>query len=350
MENIILFAQVVATSMVLLAAIFFANKRLVMYYNDRPQLKFRRQLLQIGGVLLAILFIILFMPFGDVMRGQLLRLYGLIFSATIALSSTTLVGNIVAGFMLKMIGNCKPGSYITVGDYFGRISEMDLFHVEIQTEERDLTTLPNTYLAAHPVRVMRASGTLISVEVSLGYDISRHTIETLLIRAATESGLEKPYVQIRELGDFSVLYQVSGLLQEVNKLIDKRREMRARTMDVLHEEGIEIVSPNFMNTRVVQDGKLFIATVDPDELVDLQQNSADSIAFDKASRAESVSKLRESLEEAETRLRSCNEIISSPPNEAANEAAEAEKASLETKIERLRSLIDRKEAKILTEN
>ena len=125
-------------------------------------------------MLVGILFLILFLPLGDTLRGQLLSLYGLIISATIALSSTTLVGNIMAGIMLKTIGNCRPGYYITVGDYFGRISEMDLLHTEIQTEERDLTTLPNMYLVTHPVRVMQTSGTVIYVELSLGYDVSRH--------------------------------------------------------------------------------------------------------------------------------------------------------------------------------
>ena len=74
-------------------------------------------------------------------------------------------------------------------------------------------------------------------------------IEKILLAAATETGLESPFVQIRELGDFSVTYRVSGLLTEVNRLLDKRRELRARTMDSLHAADIEIVSPNFMNTR-----------------------------------------------------------------------------------------------------
>ena len=71
----------------------------------------------------------------------MLQLYGIVLSATIALSSTTLVGNAMAGIMLRTLRNFSPGDYVHVGDYFGRISEMDLLHTEIQTEERDLTTL-----------------------------------------------------------------------------------------------------------------------------------------------------------------------------------------------------------------
>ena len=248
--------------------------------------------------------------------------------------------------MLKAIGNCRPGNYITVGDYFGRISEMDLLHVEIQTEERDLTTLPNTYLVTNPVRVMRTSGTLLSVEVSLGYDVPRQIVEKLLIEAANRSELENPYVQIRNLGDYSVTYQVSAMLTDVNRLIDKRRELRARTMDVLHAEGIEIVSPSFMNTRALDDGKVFIADVADEAASASGGRSPDSLVFDKAEKAASVSKLRESLVEAEARIRACDEILADPPNEQSKEAAEGEKEQLESRVERLSKLIARKEEKI----
>ena len=346
MQTILLFVQIVVIALLLGGVIYYANKRLSRYFADRPHLKFRHQVIQIAGALIAVLLLILLMPFGDTLRGQLLRLYGLIFSATIALSSTTLVGNIMAGLMLKAIGNCRPGNYVTVGDYFGRISEMDLLHTEIQTEERDLTTLPNLYLVTHPVRVMRTSGTLLSVEVSLGYDVPRQIVEALLIKAAEETGLESPYVQIRSLGDYSVTYQVSGLLKEVKRLLDSRRELRARTMDALHGEGIEIVSPAFMNTRALAKNKTFVAPVADKDAVSDSKTSPDSIVFDKAEKAESVEKLRETLEETEARLRACDEIIAKPPNEQAQEAAEKEKQQLQSRADRLSALIARREKKI----
>lgn len=346
MKIVILFIQIVAIALTLSVGFYYANKRLGKYFAERPHLKFRYHLIQIAGILVAILFVILFMPFGDILRGQLLRLYGLIFSATIALSSTTLVGNVMAGLMLKAIGNCRPGNYITVGDYFGRISEMDLLHTEIQTEERDLTTLPNLYLVTHPVRVMRTSGTLLSVEVSLGYDVSRQIVEELLIKAAKDTGLESPYVQIRSLGDYSVTYQVSALLKEVNRLIDRRRDLRARTMDALHGEGIEIVSPSFMNTRSFQKDATFIAPVSDTKADTGNKTSPDAIAFDKAEKAASVAKLRETLEQTEARLRACDELISKPPNDQARDAAQSEKEQLESRVARLSALIARKEENI----
>jgi len=343
MQTLLLIVQIAVVAAAIGVGFHFSRKRIDHYFSSRPHLKFRYQLLQIGGILLAVLFVILFVPFSDTLRGQLLSLYGLIISATIALSSTTLVGNIMAGFMLKAIGSCRPGNYITVGDYFGRISEMDMLHTEIQTEERDLTTLPNLYLVTHPVRVMRQSGTLLSVDVSLGYDVSRHKVEKLLVQAALDTGLETPYVQIQHLGDFSVSYRVSGLLKEINNLIDKRRDLRARTMDALHEDGIEIVSPNFMNTRALTKNQTFIAK-DAKKPVVVAATSTDSMVFDKAEKAESVSNLREKLAEIETRIKDLDAAKS--PSEQDQITASNEKEKLLAGAERLSELIARREAKL----
>jgi len=346
-QYLVLATHIVVVTALLVLAFRIANRRLIRYYDSRPHQRYRQQLYQIIGLLLGILLFILLMPFDEDMRGQLLNLYGLVLTATIALSSTTLVGNVMAGITLKVIGNCRPGDYITVGDHFGRITEMDLIHTEIQTEERDLTTLPNMYLVTNPVRVMRASGTVLAVELSLGYDVSRRKVEELLIGAAQDTGLESPFVQIRNLGDYSVTYRICGLLKEINRLLDKRRELRGRTIDALHSESVEIVSPTFMNTRAFDPKDRFVSDVSVDIIGDEKRGAVpDSIVFDKAERAQSVEKLREQLADAETRLKECEQIVSAPENDAAAETAAAEKQELEVRIDRLRSIIDRKEAKI----
>lgn len=336
--------------LVVVAGIFIAsrllNSRLLKHYEGRPHLVFRRQLIQMGALLAAALITILLLPLSNEMRGQLLSLAGIIISATIALSSTTLVGNVMAGIMIRMVNNFKPGDYITVGDYFGRISEMDLLHVEVQTEQRDLTTLPNLYLVTHPVRVMQSSGTILSVELSLGYDCSRHTVEQLLLQAANDANLEKPYVQIKELGDFSVTYAISGLLSEVNRLIAKRRELRARTVDALHEAGIEIVSPTFMNTRAHDKQSRFIPVPGEQTIVADRTVSPDSVVFDKAEKAETLERLKENLQRLRERQKDCEDIAQTADTEAKREAAQRKADQLVAQAERLETIIRKRESQI----
>lgn len=298
-----------------------------------------------GAVLLSLLIIILSLPFDPSTKGQLLSLFGIIVSATIALSSTTLVGNVMAGLMLRMVNNIKPGDHIRVGDYFGRVSEMDLLHTEIQTEERDLTTLPNLFMVQNPIRVMQNSGTVLSVEVGLGYDVSRTRIERLLLDAATATGLEKPFVQITSLGDFAVTYKVSGLLTEVNKLIAKRRKLRAHTIDSLHNDGIEIASPTIMSQRVFDQSDQFVPPISDSPVTADPLSSPDSMVFDKAAKAESVSKLKEKLTAMQERLKEC-EAITEDKDETKAAAATAECEQLRIRMERLERAIAQRESQI----
>jgi small-conductance mechanosensitive channel len=208
-----LFGISVAIAFVIAALIWFVHRYLLKMYSGKVSEQHNRQLIMIGLSVLGLILAVLLMPVGDEMRGQLLSFLAILLSATIALASTTIVGNAMAGLMVRSLHSFHIGDYVTVGEHFGRISSMDLLHVEIRTEDRDLTTMPNLYVVTNPVTVLRESGTILHVEVSLGYDIPRQKIEAALIDAAERTGLEKPFVQIRNLGDFSASYRVAGLLQ-----------------------------------------------------------------------------------------------------------------------------------------
>jgi len=268
-------------------------------YSSSEGYVVRRQLITIFLSLIGLLVIILVSPLSDTKQGQLISLIGLLLSAAIALSSTTFVGNAMAGMMLRAVKSFRPGDFINVGEFFGRVSERGLFHTEIQTEDRDLTTLPNLYLVTNPVKVIRASGTIVWSEVSLGYDIPRNRIEELLLKAALDTGLRDPFVYVMNLRDFSVTYRISGMLEEVKHLLSARSSLRKMVLDNLHQGGIEIVSPTFMNTRSIVSGKEFIPKESrvyhkTDEPIDTVL--PEDLVFDKADQAESIEKLRARLD------------------------------------------------------
>ncbi len=247
--------------------------------------RWRIQLVLLALTFVGLLAVITALPLGDTLRGQILSLVGVLLSAAIALSSTTFVGNAMAGVLLRVVRNFELGDFVEIGEHFGRVSERGLFHTEIQTEDRDLTTLPNLYLVTQPVKLIRASGTIISARVSLGYDVARQRIEERLLAAAAEIGLEEPFVQVVELGDFSVTYRVAGLLREVKQLLTARSRLHQAVLDELHRGGIEIVSPSFMNTRAVAEGQRFMPPREPAAEV-AEAPVAEAVAFDKAERAE----------------------------------------------------------------
>jgi len=289
------FTPVLGTIALVAAGLFFVDWLLKRRWKDNPDAQFRFQLIMLALTFAGFLSVILALPVSIETRGQLLSLIGILLSAAIALSSTTFIGNVMAGIMLKAVKSARPGDFITVADLTGRITEMGLLHTEVQTEFRDLVTLPNLYMVTQPMQVVRSSGTIITAEVSLGYDVSHTDVSRILVEAAAQAGLTDGFVHVRQLGDFSITYRVAGLLEDVKSLISARSRLREAALDALHAAGIEIVSPNFMNTRAISDGQLFIPQPTR-KAASKKATQAEDVAFDKAEDAASAEEIRKSIE------------------------------------------------------
>jgi len=304
----------------------------------------RNQLILLGVSAAGLLVVILTMPIGDSTRGQILGLIGIVLSAGIALSSTTFLGNAMAGIMLRAVKNFRMGDFIRTGDHFGRVSERGIFHTEIQTEDRELTTLPNLYLVTNPVTTIRSSGTVIAATVSLGYDVNRAKITELLLEAAGRAELEDPFVQVLELGDFSVTYRIAGLLSDVKQFITARSRLRGFVMDALHEGKVEIVSPTFMNTRALAEGRLFIPKKHRGAAIDELESAPESVVFDKAEEAESLQDLKDQRKPLVEQISGLQKHIDAAEEGADTSEAEADRDRLERRLERLDKVIAGREA------
>jgi uncharacterized protein YdaL len=188
--------------------------------------------------------------------------------------------------MNSAIKNFNLGDFVKIENTFGRITKKGLFRVEIQTEDRNLTSLSNLYIATNPIKIMRESGTIISTTVTLGYDLDRVDVENCLIEAANNCELDEPFVYITNLGDFSVSYKVHGLLKDTNKYFSVNSMLNAKVMDYLHKNNIEIVSPTFMNQRQVNDLEFIPKTVSDEKIKNA--SAPEDIIFDKANKADKI--------------------------------------------------------------
>ena len=327
---------VVLIVVLLYAAQRFLDRRMARVSEGR----FRLQLIMLGLSLAAVIAVIMVLPISDTSQSQLLGLIGVLLSAAIALSSTTFLGNIMAGATLRVVRAFRTGDFIKVGNHFGRVSERGLFHVEIQTEDRDLTTLPNLFLVTQPVTVVHSTGTIVSTTLSLGYDVPQSRIKDRLLEAARQADLEEPFVQIVELGDFSVTYRIAGLYKEVKHILSKRSELRSKVLKVLHIDGIEIVSPTFMNTRATSDARLFIPPADTRIESEPQEAEPESMVFDKAEHAELLENLRERLVSMQDEIKQQESVLSEGKDENEKEQIKTQIERLVTQRERLQQFLE----------
>lgn len=285
---IIPFLPIVSTSIIVVLMLWGANQLLIVKHpelgNERM---FPRQLIMLGLTFAGILAIALALPVSENSRNQIIVIIGLIISGVFAFSSNTIFANLMAGLMLRVTKPFRAGDFIKINENFGRVVERGLFDTEIQTENRELLAIPNTFMIKNPVYVTHSSGTIVSTTLSLGYDIHHSMIDSMLLDAAIKCGLKEPFVQILELGDYSITYKVSGMLEDVKSLLTARSNLCRYVLDTLHENRVEIVSPTFMNQRpILEDKKIIPAKA--------KQKSSESVSiveeivFDKAEKAEKI--------------------------------------------------------------
>ncbi len=284
-------------------------------------------------ITVGIISLLLSLPIADSTKSHITTLLGYMISAIVALSSATFFGNMLAGILLKIVNNFQPGDYVEVGAYTGPVSERGLFHTEIQTDDRNLITIPNLYLAINPVKVIRRSGSFITTSVSLGYDVSRLKIENCLLEAARKAGLKDPFVFITSLGDFSIVYEIHGKQEDTKRLLSSKSRLNAMVLDELHAANIEIVSPSFMNQRPVGE-TIFIPEDLSKEIPDMQTNlHAELKVFDKAHDAKSIEDKKIRLEKMEAKLKELHEQL--------KHATEEEKPEIEGLISRYTDVRDK---------
>lgn len=291
-----------------------------------------RQLIMLLLTFVSVIAFVLSLPLSEAIQNQILALIGILLSGVIAFSSTTIVSNVMAGLVLRFNKPFRIGDFVRVNGFSGRVAEMGLLETEIQTETRELIAFANTILINSPVTVVRSSGAIVSVELSLGYDIHHSKIEKHLLKAGQEAGLEDPFVQVIALGDFSVTYRIAGLLTDVKSMISARSKLHKAVLDNLHNAGIEIVSPTFVNPRPQAEGKLMIPAKQKANRAAKSENTLpEDMIFDKAEEAETIQRDKLTLE---AELAIVQERISSAEGEAKTEL-KAQREKLKTALSAL---------------
>lgn len=292
--------------------------------------KLPRQLVIMGFGLAGILSIIIALPVSDTIRNQIIALLGIIVSSVIAFSSTTIISNTMAALMLRFTKPFKIGDFIRIDEYFGRVVEKGLLDTELQTESRELVSLPNLYLISKPVTVIHQSGAIVSVTLSLGYDVHHNVVQEVLIQSAKNANLDDPFIQIIELGNFSITYRVSGLLKDVKSILTTRSHLFKETLDTLHNQGIEIVSPTFMNQRQIEEDKKVIPKVGK-ETTDNHEVEVEKIVFDKAELAENREIAKKQLSDEIQQLEQQLKVVSDENKKKIENSI----SSIRTKLEEL---------------
>ena len=175
----------------------------------------------------------------------------------VSLGSITVIGNIIAGFVITYMRAFKQGDRIKLNDTVGNVIEKTAFVTRLRTIKNEIVTIPNSFIMSSQTvnytSSARTYGLIIHSEVTIGYDAPWRKVHQLLIDAAKATpGVmpePAPFVLETALSDFYPVYQINAYIQEANNMTTIYSALHQNIQDYFDKAGIEIMSPHYTAFR-----------------------------------------------------------------------------------------------------
>jgi len=189
----------------------------------------------------------------------------------LGLFTSSVLGNVLAYSVLEGTNEFKIGDRVQIGESYGDIVEVGMFYTRIKTIKDEVISIPNLTVMNKEMKNFSAlTEVLIYVSVSLGYDVDKDQAKRILIESAEKtSGIlttnkktavslvdieseektgsllkdRKPFVLLRDLGNYSVTYEINAYTDQPNSLVNIKSELIDNILSEFKKAGIEILSP-----------------------------------------------------------------------------------------------------------
>lgn len=174
---------------------------------------------------------------------------GLVFS----LGSSSVVSNILAGYSLIYRRTFRVGDRVQIDDAVGEVIEMRLQVTHLRTPKNEEVIVPNSTILNSKVvnfsSFASRQGLILHTSIGIGYEVPWRQVESMLLLAVdrTEGLLHEPppFVLQKELGDFSVVYEVNAYCNDASRMLALRSALHRNVLDVFNEHGVQIMTPAY---------------------------------------------------------------------------------------------------------
>ncbi len=194
-----------------------------------------------------------------------------LFGLMITLGSTGLVSQLMGGLVVVYSRSLKRGDFVAINGVEGVVSEVGALAVKIINMRNEEITLPNSVITSSAIhnysKLAGEQGTLVSTQVTIGYDTPWRQVHALLTTAALAApGVRHqpaPFVYQRGLNDFYVTYELFAHIDRPLERVAILSALHAGIQDEFNRYGVQIMSPNFYEQPaqpvVVPPGQWFAA-------------------------------------------------------------------------------------------
>jgi small-conductance mechanosensitive channel len=171
----------------------------------------------------------------------------------LSLGSTSLIGNIIAGYTLTYRRTFKIGDRVKIGEHVGIVDQARVMATFLRTFKNELVVVPNSKVISEEVinysALAQRGGVILHTTVGIGYDVPWRQVEAMLLEAAARTtGLmrePRPFILQTTLGDFAVTYEINGYCDQPLRLGVICTELHRNILDTFNEYGVQIMTPAY---------------------------------------------------------------------------------------------------------
>ncbi len=208
-------------------------------------------------VLLLIFTFIFIFPHLPKSNSDVFKGISVFLGVLLSLGSTSIINNVVSGFVITYMRPFKVGDIIKMGEHCGYVMEKSSLVTRLKTPKNEIITIPNsTIMTANTVNYSKSAangGIIMHAKVAVGYEIDWRLIHQLLIAAATKTQDimqdPKPFVLQTSLDDFYVQYEINAYTQDASCMACTYSHLYENIQDEFNRAGIELMSPHFHAVR-----------------------------------------------------------------------------------------------------
>jgi len=171
----------------------------------------------------------------------------------ISLGSSSIIGNIIAGYSLTYRRPFKIGDRIRINDTVGEVAEIRVLTTRLRSPKNEEIVVPNTDVLNGAVvnysTLARKQGLILHTTVGIGYETPWRQVDAMLkLAAARTPGLleePEPFVLKTGLTDFAVTYELNVYCAEPMSLPKLYNALHENILDLFNEYDIAIMTPAY---------------------------------------------------------------------------------------------------------
>jgi small-conductance mechanosensitive channel len=172
----------------------------------------------------------------------------------ISLGSSSVIGHLIAGYVMVYRRSFKKGDFIKVNDIVGFVQEQKLMVTLLRSYTNEEIIIPNLVLQNSNIinhtSNSKEKGLILHTTVGIGYETPWRQVDSMLKLAAdrTEGLLKQPppFVLQTLLGDFAINYDINVYCDDVANIYKYYTALHQNILDVFNENNVQIMTPAYM--------------------------------------------------------------------------------------------------------